>query len=240
MNTEKLIRVIHAIGEKIEAEKDYLTGLDNVIGDGDHGINMSRGFQEVEKSLNTYADKEPGDILKAVGMALVSKVGGSSGPLYGTAFLKMGMTLKGKKEISIEDFLKALQVAIDAVMLRGKSVRGEKTMLDAMIPAREAMESAYQEMVGTTFHAEKDSAAGTDSTKEKDSAVGTTFHKETALTAEVILAAGVKAAWEGVEYTKTIAATKGRASYLGERSIGHQDPGATSFTMMLEALEGAL
>lgn len=210
MNTEKLIRVIHAIGEKIEAEKDYLTGLDNVIGDGDHGINMSRGFQEVEKSLNTYADKEPGDILKAVGMALVSKVGGSSGPLYGTAFLKMGMTLKGKKEISIEDFLKALQVAIDAVMLRGKAVRGEKTMLDAMIPAREAMESAYR-MMG-----------------------------ETALTAEVILAAGVKAAWEGVEYTKTIAATKGRASYLGERSIGHQDPGATSFTMMLEALEGAL
>ena len=228
MNTEKLIRVIHAIGEKIEAEKDYLTGLDNVIGDGDHGINMSRGFQEVEKSLNTYADKEPGDILKAVGMALVSKVGGSSGPLYGTAFLKMGMALKGKTDISIEDFLKALQVAIDAVMLRGKAVRGEKTMLDAMIPAREAMESAYQEMVGTTFHA------------EKDSAVGTTFHKETALTAEVILAAGVKAAWVGVEYTKTIAATKGRASYLGERSIGHQDPGATSFTMMLEALEGAL
>ena len=240
MNTEKLIRVIHAIGEKIEAEKDYLTGLDNVIGDGDHGINMSRGFQEVEKTLNAYADKEPGDILKAVGMALVSKVGGSSGPLYGTAFLKMGMTLKGKKEISIEDFLKALQVAIDAVMLRGKAVRGEKTMLDAMIPAREAMESAYQEMVGTTFHAEKDSVVGTDSTKEKDSAVGTTFHKEAALAAKVILAAGVKAAWEGVEYTKTIAATKGRASYLGERSIGHQDPGATSFTMMLEALEGAL
>ena len=113
-------------------------------------------------------------------------------------------------------------------------------MLDAMIPAREAMESAYQEMVGTTFHAEKDSVVGTDSTKEKDSAVGTTFHKEAALAAKVILAAGVKAAWEGVEYTKTIAATKGRASYLGERSIGHQDPGATSFTMMLEALEGAL
>ena len=228
MNTEKLIRVIHAIGERIEAEKDYVTGLDNVIGDGDHGINMSRGFQKVEKTLNAYADKEPGDILKAVGMALVSKVGGSSGPLYGTAFLKMGMALKGKTDISIEDFLKALQVAIDAVMLRGKAVRGEKTMLDAMIPAREAMESAYQEMVGTTFHA------------EKDSAVGTTFHKEAALAAKVILAAGVKAAWEGVEYTKTIAATKGRASYLGERSIGHQDPGATSLTMMLEALEGAL
>ena len=240
MNTEKLIRVIHAIGEKIEAEKDYLTRLDNVIGDGDHGINMSRGFQEVEKSLNTYADKEPGDILKAVGMALVSKVGGSSGPLYGTAFLKMGMALKGKKDIFIEDFLKALQVAIDAVMLRGKSVRGEKTMLDAMIPAREAMESAYQEMVGTTFHAEKDSAAGTDSTTEKDFTAGTTSNKEGVFAAKVVVAAGVKAAWEGVEYTKTIPATKGRASYLGERSIGHQDPGATSFTMMLEALEGAL
>ena len=205
MNTEKLIRVIHAIGEKIEAEKDYLTGLDNVIGDGDHGINMSRGFQEVEKTLNAYADKEPGDILKAVGMALVSKVGGSSGPLYGTAFLKMGMALKGKTDISIEDFLKALQVAIDAVMLRGKAVRGEKTMLDAMIPAYEAMDAAVK--------ADQSPKAA--------------------------LAAGVAAAEKGVEYTKTIIATKGRASYLGERSMGHQDPGATSFTLLLKVIADA-
>lgn len=206
MNTEKLIQVIRGIADKIEAEKDFLTELDNVIGDGDHGINMARGFQEVLKGLDANADKEPGDVLKAVGMTLVAKVGGASGPLYGTAYMKMGMSLKGKAELTMEDFLSSLQVAIEGIMMRGKSTKGEKTMLDAMIPAKEAMEAAYQ--------------ANPD--------------------AKAAVAAGVKAAWEGVEFTKTIAATKGRASYVGDRSIGHQDPGATSFTMMLEILEGAL
>jgi len=206
LNTEKLIQVIRGIADKIEAEKDFLTELDNVIGDGDHGINMARGFQEVLKGLDANADKEPGDVLKAVGMTLVAKVGGASGPLYGTAYMKMGMSLKGKAELTMEDFLSSLQVAIEGIMMRGKSTKGEKTMLDAMIPAKEAMEAAYQ--------------ANPD--------------------AKAAVAAGVKAAWEGVEFTKTIAATKGRASYVGDRSIGHQDPGATSFTMMLEILEGAL
>lgn len=204
MNTEKLIAVMHRIAEKIESEKDFLTELDNVIGDGDHGINLARGFGEVEKKLDALAEKEPAEVFKSVGMTLVSTVGGASGPLYGTGFMKLGMLLKGKPEIGMTDFLEAFQVAIEGIQARGKSVKGEKTMLDAMIPAKEAMESVWSETQ--------------DASKAFES--------------------GIKAAWEGVEYTKTIAATKGRASYLGERSIGHQDPGATSFTMMLEIAGG--
>ena len=204
MNTEKLIAVMHRIAEKIESEKDFLTELDNVIGDGDHGINLARGFGEVEKKLDALAEKEPAEVFKSVGMTLVSTVGGASGPLYGTGFMKLGMLLKGKPEIGMADFLEAFQAAIEGIQARGKSVKGEKTMLDAMIPAKEAMESVWSETQ--------------DASKAFES--------------------GIKAAWEGVEYTKTIAATKGRASYLGERSIGHQDPGATSFTMMLETAGG--
>lgn len=200
MNTEKLIAVIHKTAAKIEAEKAFLTELDNVIGDGDHGINLARGFGEVEKKLDALADKEPGDVLKTVGMTLVSTVGGASGPLYGTGFMKLGAALKGKAEIDVPGFLAGLQLAIEGIMQRGRSTKGEKTMLDAMIPAKEAMEAQWNQ--------------------SQD--------------AKAAFSEGLKAAQAGVAFTKTIAATKGRASYLGERSIGHQDPGATSFTMMLE------
>lgn len=206
VDQEKLIEIIRKIGEKIAVEKEFLTELDNVIGDGDHGINMARGFEEVEKKLPDMADKDIGAALKMVGMTLVSKVGGASGPLYGTAFMKAGAALEGKKEMDLQDFLQALQAAVDGVMMRGKSTTGEKTMLDAMEPARKAIQ---------TMSDEGKSAAEA-------------------------MAAGVKAAEEGVEYTKGIIATKGRASYLGERSIGHQDPGATSFTMMLAVMAEAL
>lgn len=206
VDQEKLIEIIRKIGEKIAVEKEFLTELDNVIGDGDHGINMARGFEEVEKKLPDMADKDIGAALKMVGMTLVSKVGGASGPLYGTAFMKAGAAMDGKKEMDLQDFLQVLQVAIDGVMMRGKSTTGEKTMLDAMEPARKAIQEAA------------------DAGKSASEAI----------------AAGVKAAEEGVEYTKGIIATKGRASYLGERSIGHQDPGATSFTMMLAVIAEAL
>ena len=206
MNTEQLIAVIHQIAEKIEAEKAFLTELDNVIGDGDHGINLARGFGEVEKKLDSLKDKEPGDVLKSVGMTLVSTVGGASGPLYGTGFMKLGGAVRGKDSLTVPDFLAGFQQAIEGIMQRGRSTKGEKTMLDAMIPAKEAMES--------TWNATQDPKAA--------------------------YAAGNSAAKEGVAFTKTIAATKGRASYLGERSIGHQDPGATSFTMLLEIVGGAV
>ena len=206
MDSTKVLEAIMAISSKIETEKDYLTELDNVIGDGDHGINMARGFQMVESKLPTLEGKDIGTILKTVGMTLVSTVGGSSGPLYGTAFMKAGMSMAGKTDISLSDFLTCLDVAIEGVKMRGKSTQGEKTMLDSMIPALNAMQEA------------SGSAADT----------------------KAVFAAGIAAAKDGVEYTKTIIATKGRASYIGERSIGHQDPGATSFTDILEAIASVL
>lgn len=206
VNQQKVIEILRNIGETIEKEKLFLTELDNVIGDGDHGINLSRGFQEVEKKLDTLADKDIGTILKAVGMTLVSTVGGASGPLYGTAFMKAGQLMAEKDAVDINDFVEILRVSIEGVKMRGKSTTGEKTMLDAMVPALAAMEGALK--------------------VAKDS-------KE-------ILLEGVEAAEDGVAYTKTIIATKGRASYLGERSIGHQDPGATSFTLMLSVIAKSL
>ena len=190
------------LSQKIEEEKDFLTELDNVIGDGDHGINMARGFQTVLTKLDSLATDDIGNILKTTGMALVSTVGGASGPLYGTAFMKAGALMAGKTDMSVDDFLACLDAAIEGVKMRGRSTQGEKTMLDAMIPALEAMRQAKEEGLDT---------------------------------AEILLK-GTQAAEAGVEYTKTIIATKGRASYLGERSIGHQDPGATSFTDMLDTV----
>ena len=201
-----MIEALRAMSRRMAAEKDFLTQLDNEIADGDHGINMARGFAAVERKLPELADKDIGTILKTVGMTLVSAVGGSAGPLYGTAFLKSGMAMAGKTEISLDDFLACLKTAIEGVQQRGRAVRGEKTMLDAMVPALEAMAAAR--------------ASGGD--------------------AKTVLAAGIAAAREGVEFTKTIAATKGRASYIGERSIGHQDPGATSFAFLLEAVSTCL
>lgn len=202
MDAKSIIEIIHALSRKIDQEKDFLTELDNVIGDGDHGINMARGFKAVDEKINSLETDDIGAILKTTGMTLVSTVGGASGPLYGTAFMKSGMTMGQKTQMSLDDFLSCLDASIEGVKMRGKSVQGEKTMLDAMIPALDAMKAA----------------------------------KEQGADAVTVLQKGTEAAKQGVEYTKTIIATKGRASYLGERSIGHQDPGATSFTCMLETV----
>lgn len=201
----KVLEILTNISKVMFDNKEYLTELDNVIGDGDHGINMSRGFVEVDKKMDTFAGKDIGAILKAVGMTLVSTVGGSAGPLYGTAFMKAGTVIGAKNELDMDDFLTALDAAIEGVKMRGKSTTGEKTMLDAMVPALEAMKAAKE--------AGKDVAS--------------------------IFADGVEAAEAGMEHTKELVATKGRASYVGERSIGHQDPGATSFTLMLKEIAAA-
>ncbi len=202
MNTEGLISIIKNIAEKIDMEKDFLGELDSFIGDGDHGINMARGFNEVKKKLPEFSSLEPAELLKSVGMTLVATVGGASGPLYGTAFMKAGAALKGKENFDINDFVSALELAIEGVMKRGRSTQGEKTMLDSMIPSLTALKTSL--------------ANGDDS-----------------ITA---LREAVAAAEDGVYYTKTIAATKGRASYLGVRSIGYQDPGATSYKMIIESV----
>ena len=194
--------IIEGMAKKIETEKEYLTELDNEIGDGDHGINLARGFEAVEKKLPSLAGGDIGALLKGVGMQLVSTVGGASGPLYGTAFMKAGMACKGRTEIDGPAFVKAMEAAVDGIKMRGKATEGEKTMLDALCPALKVMQD--------------DVAAGK-SLKEA-------------------LQDAAQAAEKGVEYTKTIIATKGRASYLGERSLGHQDPGATSSLYLLQVL----
>ena len=206
MDTKEIIGVLLQMRQRIEEEKDFLTELDNAIADGDHGINMAKGFSAMAEKCENMQEQSVGAVLKTAGMTVVSAVGGSAGPLYGTAFMKAGMVMGEKTNMDIADFLLCMKSAVEGVMMRGKAVRGEKTMLDAMIPALEAMEQA---------------SAGGQSPK-------------------AILESGVNAAREGVEFTKTIPATKGRASYIGQRSIGHQDPGATSFTFLLEVAANAL
>lgn len=198
----KLIGLLDQIGDKIIKEKDFLTSLDAPIGDSDHGINMAKGFAQVKNKLTEMAADDIGTIFKTTGMTLVSTVGGASGPLYGTLFMKMGMALTGKKTVELSELLDAFRLGVEGVMQRGHSTTGEKTMLDAMVPAMDAMKAEDE--------------------KSGDSKAA--FLK------------GVEAARAGVEYTKTIIATKGRASYLGNRGIGHQDPGATSFLFMLETI----
>ena len=202
MDSKKVIEILIKVSEKIDKNKEYLTELDAAIGDGDHGLNMSKGFKAVSDKLLSEEDDNIGNILKKTGMTLVSNVGGASGPLYGTAFMKASMALKDKKEININDFLSALKLALEGIKSRGKSTEGEKTIIDALSPAIKSME---------------------DSIKNGDSYIE-------------VLEKGKDAALEGVEFTKTIKATKGRASYLGDRSIGHQDPGATSCFYILETI----
>lgn len=197
----KIYQCLQKIGNSIVANKEFLTDLDRAIGDADHGANMARGFTEVMN--NVPQDEENiGAALKKTGMTLLSKVGGASGPLYGTAYMKAAGAVQGKTELSIEDLKAMLEAAIGGIKLRGKAERGEKTMLDALEPALDALTNAIE--------------------KGED--------RDTCLNQMC------DAAREGVEFTKTIRATKGRASYLGDRSIGHQDPGATSSLLTLEAI----
>lgn len=202
INGKRVIEIINKIYEKIEKNKAYLTELDATIGDGDHGLNMSRGFSAVVLKLKDESTDNLGDIFKKAGMALVSNVGGASGPLYGTAFMKGAVVVNGKSEMDINDFLNLLKSALDGIKQRGKGVEGEKTMIDSLSPAIEELEKAINEGLSPKEALEK----------AKDGAL------------------------KGVEYTKTIVAKKGRASYLGERSIGHQDAGATSCYYILETV----
>ncbi|MGN0290940.1 MAG: dihydroxyacetone kinase subunit DhaL [Lachnospiraceae bacterium] len=197
----KIYDCIKKIGDNIVENKDFLTDLDREIGDADHGVNMARGFTEVLVQL-PQDEEDMSKVLKKVGMVLLSKVGGASGPLYGTAYMKAATAITGQTSITLEDGKAMLEAVIGGIKMRGKAERGEKTMLDALEPALEALTKGIEN--------------GDD--------------------IETCLNAMCEAAKEGVEYTKTIRATKGRASYLGDRSIGHQDPGATSSLITLESI----
>jgi dihydroxyacetone kinase-like protein len=195
------------IAESVSAERDYLTQLDAAIGDGDHGINMDRGFSAVQVALAEQdRDVPPGRLLIVAGKTLVSTVGGASGPLWGSAFRRVGRSLGDAAEWDAEQLVEALGAARDGVVELGAAAPGDKTMVDALTPAVDAMRSSLDG--GATLAAAVTAAA--------------------------------EAAEDGARATVPLQARKGRASYLGERSIGHQDPGATSVALVMRALERAV
>jgi dihydroxyacetone kinase-like protein len=184
----------------------YLSRLDGDIGDGDHGTNMDRGMKKVLERLEGADSDDIGATLKAVGMALVSSVGGAAGPLYGTFFMQMGQATAGRSDLDVAALAEALDAGVKGVQKRGKAEPGDKTMVDALLPAVDALQEA--------------SLQGGD--------VGEALKR------------AAEAAREGMESTVPMVARKGRASYLGERSAGHQDPGATSTHLLLKSAAEAV
>ena len=204
INRDGVVDWMRRFAGEMGEHRQELVRLDTAIGDGDHGTNMDRGMRKALEKLDSAEQADPGAVLKTVAMALVSSVGGAAGPLYGTLFLQMGTALAGQEEVDLAAWTAAWRKGLEGVQARGKAVPEDKTMVDALIPAIEALESA------------PDLDAG--------------------------LRAAVEGAEEGMRATIPLIARKGRASYLGERSIDHQDPGATStyylFKSAAEALAG--
>jgi phosphoenolpyruvate---glycerone phosphotransferase subunit DhaL len=186
----------------VAEHKAELVRLDTAIGDGDHGTNMDRGMRKVVEKLDGMDGGDIGATLKAVGMTLVSSVGGAAGPLYGTLFLQMGMATAGKAELDLEGWTGALEAGVKGVQTRGKAEPGDKTMVDALLPALEALRGG-SDLGGALRQA-------------------------------------AEAAEEGMKATIPMEARKGRASYLGPRSVGHQDPGATSSYLLMRSAAEAL
>jgi dihydroxyacetone kinase-like protein len=204
---EDVVGWVKTFAETIADQKTYLTELDSAIGDADHGINMDRGMQAVLAKLNgsPAAGQDVGAMFKTVGMTLVSTVGGAGGPLYGTLFLQLGVATAGKDGITAVDWQAALDAAVAGVQARGKAEPGDKTMLDALIPARDAFAAAVTDGADLPAALRRSADAGE----------------------------------QGMKDTIPLVARKGRASYLGERSAGHQDPGATSSYLLLRTAADA-
>ena len=185
----------------VSENKDYLTELDAAIGDADHGSNLDRGMTAAVAALDELGPTAAGPLFSKVGMTLVSTVGGASGPLFGTLFLRMGSSLGDRDAVDAGQIAAALRAGLDGVEARGKAQPGDKTMYDALAPAVGALDKAVSEGadLGDGLSRARDAAA------------------------------------EGRDATIPMLARKGRASYLGERSVGHQDPGATSVALLLQA-----
>ena len=198
--SEKVIDIFNKIADKIIENKQYLTKLDSAIGDGDHGINMSRGFSEVKEELNNSDFPNKSNVIKKVAMTLISNVGGASGPLYGTAFLKASQVIK--EDVTLENAVEIGEAVVEGIKMRGKAELGDKTMLDTIIPAVNSLKESYEADLDLNEALEK----------------------------------CLEAAEEGKESTIPLVAKKGRASYLGERSKGHKDPGATSSYMIIKVI----
>ena len=203
LTAEVVLRWLENCAETFTAHKDELTELDAAIGDADHGANMARGFTAVKGKLGELKGKDIGAIFKTVAMTLISTVGGASGPLYGTFFLQAANGANGKMELTPAELSTVFSAGLQGLVNRGKAAVGEKTMVDALVPAIAALKPVDGDSVGDA------------------------------------LAHAVAAARKGADSTLPLVATKGRASYLGERSAGHLDPGAASSVLLLEALQKA-
>ena len=201
ISKEDVLNWIKTYAQVIAENEALLTDLDAQIGDADHGANMKRGFKAVLEKLPAVEDKDIGTILKNVAMTLLSKVGGAGGPLYSTLFMKAGNSIGPKVEIELVDWVQALEAGINGIAALGKALPNDKTMLDALYPALEALKSSM----------------------DQGSSTGEALSKS------------AEAAHQGMLATIPLVARKGRASYLGERSAGHQDPGATSTFFLLDS-----
>ncbi len=200
---QQIVQWLEDSADVFQNEQDFLTELDREIGDADHGLNMNRGFQKVKEKLPSVADKDIGTILKTTGMTLLSSIGGASGPLYGTFFIRAATSVMSKEELNLVELTKMLQDGMDGIVQRGKAEVGDKTMIDTW---NGIMTSLKQDQNISVYDALNTAVAN----------------------AEVAM-----------KSTIPMQARKGRASYLGERSIGHQDPGATSSYLLLTALSNA-
>ena len=204
LGAETVLQWFQNCAETYEHHQDELTQLDAAIGDADHGANMARGFTAVHGKLAGLRDKDIGAIFKTVAMTLISTVGGASGPLYGTFFLQAVAGANGKRALTQEELVCVFSAGLQGLMNRGKAVVGEKTMVDALAPALEALKSVGDDSLPAALNR------------------------------------AVAAAKKGADSTVPLVAKKGRASYLGERSAGHLDPGAASSVLLLEALQQAV
>ncbi|CAN5278646.1 dihydroxyacetone kinase subunit DhaL [soil metagenome] len=197
-------RFLESFADRIRERREELTQLDSAIGDADHGINMDRGFSAVRGKLDEFAAVDLGAFAKGVGMTLISTVGGASGPLYGTFFLRLATAFGDRASVTPQELGQALRAGLEGVRQRGKAELDDKTMVDAMSPAVDASEAASGDGIGAA------------------------------------LTAAATAAAEGRDRITPLVARKGRASYLGERAANHQDPGATSTTILFESLRDAV
>ncbi|WP_433506910.1 dihydroxyacetone kinase subunit DhaL [Pseudonocardia halophobica] len=203
---QELLAWVREFARQVTEHRDELTALDSAIGDADHGANMARGMGAAVEALDADPQTTAGGVFKKVGMTLVSKVGGASGPLYGTLFLRFGTAAGEVTELDPAGFAKAFRAGLEGVVARGRPEAGDKTMYDALAPALDALD---------------ESLAGGASLGDA-------------------LRAASAAADAGRDATIPMLARKGRASYLGERSVGHQDPGATSVALLVAAAAATL
>jgi phosphoenolpyruvate---glycerone phosphotransferase subunit DhaL len=201
VTTEDVLRWLDALQKVFAENRQQLTDLDSAVGDGDLGISLDRGFTAVQSELSAHTPADLRAVFQNVATVLIKTMGGTSGPLLGTFFLRAGAACAGKSELAPADVVALFQAGVEGIQQRGKAALGDKTMLDALLPAVDAMRSAME--------------AGNGQAE--------------------ILEQGVAAAEAGMQATTTMQARKGRGSYLGERSVGHQDPGATGAHLLLKA-----